>query len=351
MFFNQNILIRLFRAGMNIFICPRGNDDLFLAVDNFLHYPESELKHIRLLLFIKITSITLNGLYKIHYVLGHVVSSMLMLESVQVHETAKNSIVVDKLHVKQVPVSRKVVDALYFLYHAGGIRMFCKGLDAAIIYHLAQDSVASLLETLVFRHAFLKPVAYLTSSALLAELHLHWTHATILATSSTRAYFRLRHDKERWKILAVPALVYGTAELLMNNMPPYVRTFTTFLAESNSPVETGARTVVFTETLTAFIMLALRFLVPLPASITLTLIETSFLGTTKDTMVPFAKKRLSARTAELFSDQDIPVNFEAARKLVHVSTYLWLFELHIKKCLIHFSVELLDWFFISIFCL
>ncbi|KAL1970747.1 hypothetical protein VTN77DRAFT_2581 [Rasamsonia byssochlamydoides] len=272
---------------------------------------------------------------------------MLMLESVHVHEIAKDPTRVDEVGVKQGPVSRKVVDALSFLYRTGGIRMFCKGLDAAIVYHPAQSSVTGLLQALVFRHPFLRPVAYIISSVLLAELHLHWTHATISATSSC---FRLRHDRGRWKTLTIPALVHATAKVLMDYMPTYVKTSVTFLVEQHAPVEIRARKVVIiTEVLSAFLMLALRFFVLLPASITLMLIEASFVPKTEETIVPSAEKpQRRARIAELFSNQDTPVNWETARRLVHCSTHLWFLELHIKKCLIQLSVELLAWLLIGL---
>lgn len=124
-------------------------------------------------------------------------------------------------------------------------------------------------------------------------------------------------------------------------MPAYIEEL--FLAGT----EPELHAIIITDILTAFLMLTCRLSILLPASIMRILTEASLLLKTQETIIPSPdanKKGRGARIAEVFPGHDIPVDISGAWRLVHVSTCLWLTEeLHVKKCLIEFFVEMGAW--------
>jgi hypothetical protein len=108
------------------------------------------------------------------------------------------------------------------------------------------------------------------------------------------------------------------------------------------PISTGRRAGA--EICAVIIMLALRLLGLLPASIALILTETSLLPVNLETIIPSPKKKRGSTIAELFGGSKFSPGlaaFSSASKTFGLSQILWLIGLHLKKCLVQIAIELL----------
>jgi hypothetical protein len=76
-----------------------------------------------------------------------------------------------------------------------------------------QYSVVKLLSFLLP-----SPVAYIIASVLLAETYFFWTARTILPRDQVRLVPEPR-DRQRWKALVVPTLIYAVTNTAMTYVP------------------------------------------------------------------------------------------------------------------------------------
>jgi hypothetical protein len=277
---------------------------------------------------------------KIHYVLGHVMVSLLILESAKTREPVSS-----ETGMKRMPSTRHIRSTLSSLYRTEGICSFFNGLGAAITYWLARSSTTRLLQWLLFRHVYLQPIAHVFSCLLLAETHLYWTACTISASAAQKKQFSWCHDRTRWKLLAIPTLIYAAAEVVINHIPSGVELLT-LPAEGNAPVD--SRKVILSDILVSLLLLVLQFLLLLPSYIVWISIEGSLLPEKYETIVPSHRQR-GARIAELFPRGILPISWRKAYQMIRVGRWLWLIELHAKMCLCLLCVDIVTHF--VVYCL
>lgn len=98
------------------------------------------------------------------------------------------------------------------------------------------------------------------------------------------------------------------------------------------------------EVFAVIIMLVFRLLGLLPATITLILTEVSLLPGKLETTIPSPTKKRGSTIAELLGGRKIYPGlaaFSNALKPFGVPQFLWLIELHLKKCFVQIAIELL----------
>lgn len=100
---------------------------------------------------------------------------------------------------------------------------------------------------------------------------------------------------------------------------------------SKEQVYPGISVRASAEVLAVILLLTLRVLALLPASIILTLTEASLLPGTRETVIPSPEKQRGAVMVELLG----------GLKPFDISRVLWLVELHLKNCFIQIVFELL----------
>ncbi|KAJ5887680.1 hypothetical protein N7495_007721 [Penicillium taxi] len=172
----------------------------------------------------------------------------------------------------------------------------------------------------------LRPFAFAGSSVLLCELHMFWTCATISASRLPHPIFT-----KAWYNLATPSFLYGMSQFLMYQM----QTSMELSAYMNKPALVTIVRVI--------ILLVLRVFALLPTTIAVIVTETSLLPENLVTIIPSRTKPRGITVAELFGGTRIPRGFDAfsnASKAFGKNQYLWLMELHLKKCFIQSIIEL-----------
>lgn len=238
----------------------------------------------------------------------------------------------DGVDVKEVPASRQVVNYLHILYGHAGVGIFHKGLYIAVLHYLARTSIAALLGAIVFNPAFFQPITDILSTVAVSELHLYWTQRIVSARQTNLGCWTLGHNRQRWKALVIPSAAQGTALALL-------RYVSKSLPETAASIENVSWPIVTFAVLRAFLALFIRLFVLTPLSACLTLIEASFLNPNEETLVYSRRKKSFLPIQTLFLKREIPLSFKRARKQTLLLTCLWLFELHIKKCLVQMSLE------------
>jgi hypothetical protein len=283
-------------------------------------------------------------MHKIDYYLSHVVSIMLILESERIH-AANQSTADFNDNIRNTPTTRSLTRTTSFLYQTGGLRMFLNGLQAGIVYRIAHFLTKSLLQMVIFRHYLLKPIANVISTVLLAELHMAWTHATISATPSTGSLMKLRLRHKTWKSLAIPSLIYAAAQGILIYLPEAADSSWNLLFRRTGTEDVPVNYIAYFEVSTMLPTLIMRMTVILPVSIALVLIEASFLSQTETTIVPSTKGRRSRMATLVWGKlHRIQSGFSGVYGLVRGSTYFWLWELHVKRCLLQAAVDLVVMF-------
>ena len=245
------------------------------------------------------------------------------------------------IDVKEIPVSRQVVDTLSILYRHHDIGIFYKGLHVAILYHLARTSIAALLGATIFRSTYFQPIADVLSTVAVSELHLYWTQRSVSARKTRFGSWTFSHNRQKWKTLLIPSAAQGTALALL-------RYISKPLPETATSIEVASWSIVAFAVLRAFLALVTRSLMLSPLSVFLTLIEASFLNPFEETLVYSRRKKSFLRVGTIFPKGEIPLSFERVRKQALLSTCLWLLELHVKKCLIQMVLESLTFMVIRL---
>lgn len=210
-----------------------------------------------------------------------------------------------------------------------------------LVYQVTHYAIRACLEISLFRHELLTPFAYACSSVLLCKLHLIWTCATI--STHRHRLFALTEDanQRQWIHLAAPSFTYGICQALMHEAQSLVKGSMISPIEE-MPISTNRRAGA--EIFAVVIMLAFRFFGLLPASITLILTEASLLPGKLETIIPSATKKRGSTIAELRGGGRIPPGlaaFGSSLKGFGVPQFLWLIELHLKKCFVQIAIELL----------
>lgn len=223
------------------------------------------------------------------------------------------------------PLSRHVVSSLRKLYIHQGVRVFAKGLFIASIYQLLKTVLTSILTVTVFRPAWMHPFADFAATLLLAEIHMHWTHATML---SGKLNWRRFLDRSTWMRLSLPCAAQGSAVLLLNWISDYS-------PETSEGISSNAvQTLSAIAVLRVAVALAVRSFVLAPTAAWLTLVETSCLYSGQQTLVYDQGKRRFLTSGDVLTRTS-----DELRKTVSWHLCFWLLELHLKKCMAHILLE------------
>ncbi|PKX95155.1 uncharacterized protein P174DRAFT_510974 [Aspergillus novofumigatus IBT 16806] len=317
-----NFVLSLFRELLNTFIHSSGDDPLLARAHRLLQEKPAQAKDFTCLIPV-IVGIIFNLL--IQYVIGHVVMSILILETAEAqtdsHETGGE---------KRIPSCRQLTQTLSSLYSKGGLYLLFSGFGAACSYWTAHSSLTKLLSSLVLKHGTLRPLAYVVSSVVLAENHFFWSARTILPRDQINQVSR-RRDWRRWKSLTIPALIYASTETCMSHIPSIIENFSgtphenvTFARKSN---------ITLSDISVSVLMLALHLVLLLPSYIALISVEASFLPQACETIIPSSSRQRGARVRELLPSADLPLRAQKAWQMIGVGRVLWCLELHGKMTL------------------
>ncbi|CAG8224448.1 unnamed protein product [Penicillium salamii] len=308
----------------NILISPRGHGKLGRPVE--FDNQGFDLDRIDIPLYF--TALAVLSLYLpslLRYILGNVAPTLLILETPLQGKAAAE----EAGRVQRRSTFRNVRETFRLVRKAQGF-YFIRALIVGFLYTCTEVSIATILEWHLFRTEVLRPLASAISCGLLCELHLLFMYATISGQPiSFKAVLKKTPGQHRWKRLVVPALMYGFAETTMTQICDFVNI--AVLGPEKVPGSSRAGAEVLAVVLT----LAFRLLVLLPAQITRTLAEAAFLAPHIETIIPFPTKDRGLKIGELVSGDKPSTGFAALTdvfKPVGTPKYLWLIELHLKKC-------------------
>ena len=275
-------------------------------------------------------------LNKVRYLLGHVVAISLILEIARRDRAFSDQ---ERGHNKWPLTFRSIYKSIRQIYDTQSLYTFSRALVIGLVYQVTHYAIRACLEIAIFRHELLKPLVYVCSSVLLCKLHLIWTCATISAHSLRLLSLTENADQRKWTHLAVPSFTYGICQALMYEAQSLIQ------GSMISPGEgMSISTRAGAETFAVIIMLAFRLIGLLPASITLILTEASLLPGKLETIIPSPAKNRGSTIAELRGGDKIPPGlaaFTSSLKAFGVPQFLWLIELHLKKCFVQIAIELL----------
>ncbi|KAH0022224.1 hypothetical protein KCU78_g5838, partial [Aureobasidium melanogenum] len=245
-------------------------------------------------------------LASIRYTLGGVVASLAMIEDRQTTLVETRTLAVDEkedpdapldkarlideevMVIHQIPLTSSIRNTLKHLTSIGGFRARWRGLGAALIYNLVHSLTVSFIAMFVAAFTGLPVVgrilANIAANVLLTRIHMVWTHTVISEPSSLSWSQRLAQtDRTMFRALALPTLVHSIAELATYGLP--VAMFLFVGPEITSDRGNEQLLVRGASSLSAFILL--NVLILLPATVTRTRIEASFLPEDTKTIVPF----------------------------------------------------------------
>ncbi|KAH0150017.1 hypothetical protein KCU67_g10836, partial [Aureobasidium melanogenum] len=245
-------------------------------------------------------------LASIRYTLGGVVASLAMIEDRQTTLVETRTLAVDEkedpdapldkarlideevMVIHQTPLTSSIRNTLKHLTSIGGFRARWRGLGAALIYNLVHSLTVSFIAMFVAAFTGLPVVgrilANIAANVLLTRIHMVWTHTVISEPSSLSWSQRLAQtDRTMFRALALPTLVHSIAELATYGLP--VAMFLFVGPEITSDRGNEQLLVRGASSLSAFILL--NVLILLPATVTRTRIEASFLPEDTKTIVPF----------------------------------------------------------------
>lgn len=322
---------------LNILISQGGDGNLLREVDDYFSSTTIHKDFTFASFALIFSHFFLSGLTR--YLLGHAAATLLILEISRKDAVTSN---------QEVGSSKRPLDfrcaskAIRLIYGTQSFYTLSRGIVLAACYQVVHYVVRACLEGAFFRCELLKPFAYAGSSVLLCELHLLWTCATISAYRLGLPSFRKYATRRQWRHLATANLIYGICQALMHQVQSLVQR-SVFSSGDKMQISTSKRASA--EILAVIIVLAIRVVGLLPAFINLILTEASLLPGKFETIIPSPTKQRGSTIAELLGGGQVPLGLAAFRSALHafgVPQFLWLLELHLKKCLIQITIELLD---------
>ncbi|CAG7950235.1 unnamed protein product [Penicillium salamii] len=315
----------------NILISPRGHGQLGRPVE--FDNQGFDLDRIDIpLYFTALAALSFYLPSLLRYILGNVAPTLLILEAPLQGKAAAE----EAGEMQRRSTFRNVRETFRLIRKAQGL-YFIRELMVGYLYSLTEISTATLLQWYLFRTEVLRPLAFAISCGLLCEFHLLFMYTTISGQPiSFKAVLKRTPGQHRWKRLVVPALVYGFAETTMTQICDFVTIAVLGPKQAPGSSRAGA------EVLAVVLTLAFRLLVLLPAQITRTLAEAAFLAPHLETIIPSPTKDRGLKIGELVSGDKPSTGFAALTdvfKPVGKSKYLWLIELHLKKCFLQIVLE------------
>ncbi|KAI5257385.1 hypothetical protein E4T42_01067 [Aureobasidium subglaciale] len=245
----------------------------------------------------------------VHYTLGGVVASLAMIEDHQTAVVETRILAVDGkqdsdapldkarlideevMVVKQTPLTSSIRNTLKHLTTIGGFRARWRGLGSALIYDVVRSLTVGFITMFVAAFTGLPVVARvfanIAANVLCARIHMVWTHAVISEPSTLTWSQRLgQTDRNMWRALALPAFVHSVAELATYGLPVAMFLFVgPDVTTGDGDMDNQHLLARGAMSLLAFVML--NILILLPATVTRTRIEASFLPEESNTIVPF----------------------------------------------------------------
>lgn len=259
------------------------------------------------------------------YTLGHTLVTLLTVQSVSIKDDIHRNGDEDvDLNARSLPLSRQVVSYLRKIYVKQGLRVFAKGIYIAGIYQLLKTAITSILTATVLRPAWTYQFADFLVTILLAEVHMQWTHATLLSGKLNWRYRFWTVNRSTWRRLILPCAAQGGAVLLLNWTSDYIPDTSSNVAQTLSAIAV----------LRVAIALAVRSFVLAPATAWLTLAEASCLYSGQQTLVYNQGKGRFLSSGDILKTS----SNEPWRGVTWHSCF-WLLELHLKKCVVHILLE------------
>lgn len=254
------------------------------------------------------------------------------------------------------PISRSIFGTVIFLVRTAGLRVFFKGVKAAIFYRIAIHLLTLFIEKIerfiLGPRSFAPVVARLLASVLLSDLHLTWTQATISFPSSSSSLsassLSTRSPSSTLRILALPSLFFAAVQILLDSLPRLFMRFSVAFFPEYLRTADPWQCVLASKLLVNIFRLGLYN----PALAALILTEARLLPEGDSTIVPSTRGR-GARIGELgllgilsstlgSSAGDGPgLVSRLGWDLVRWPTMLWLWALYAKHCVVHFTVKFL----------
>lgn len=239
--------------------------------------------------------------------------------------------------VKQDPITGSIRKTIRHLHTVGGFTARWRGLGISMVYHLAHSLISNFIFSFVHPFAWVQVLAYVASSVLLARIHMTWTHVIISKPSSKPWFRRVAGDRKTWRTLVLPSAVYATAQMATIGLP-----FLAFVIFTSGPADAQQQCIGVM--VGGLIMLALSVLILLPASVTLTRIEASFLPADEDTIVPFDRTLNGATTNAITLDGSPSGSrkslFIEAWRSFDMASRLRLIKFYIKMALVQSTIVL-----------
>jgi len=240
--------------------------------------------------------------------------------------------------IKHDPITSSLRKTIRHLHSVGGFTARWRGLGAAMTYGVAHAILVNAFCTIFNPLPLVQAIAYVLSSMILAKLHMTWTHVMVSKPSAKPWFKRMSGDKQVGKALLLPSAVYAIAQILTFALP--MLAFAVFTSgDSSSDCQ------VLGAIGSAVTMLALSVLILLPASVTLTRIEASFLPEDEDTIVPFDRTLNGAKSSAVSLDgEQTSVRakslFIEAWRSFDMSSRLRLIKFYVKMVGVQFMIVL-----------
>ncbi|KAJ7110568.1 hypothetical protein C8R44DRAFT_800238 [Mycena epipterygia] len=255
-------------------------------------------------------------LASIRYTLGDVVASLAMIES-----PSSTAIVEAKLPayadeepliptdvdadadieitvVNHKPITAKLSTTMRQLRRVGGFRARWRGLGVSLLYHFAHAVVAGIFSRVLPVALLGNVLGSIFTSVILARVHMLWTH-TMIAHPTTKSFLQRMVPVKECKPLVLPTLVFAAAQQATFLLPLAVAVLLDLPGMPEHALHAAQRDEPATLALMALRILAVpasaalfALLVLLPASATLTRIETALLPADMQTIVPFDRAAL-----------------------------------------------------------
>lgn len=294
---------------------------------------------------------------KVRYTLGEVVATLAMIEQPQTTVVERSTRIVDEsdpdaplekerlideeiIVIQQDIITSKIRKTLMHLHRIGGFRARWRGIGASMAYHLAHSLTVNLISAFFGSFPPFRAIAYVVSSVLLSKIHMTWTHVMISQPSDKPWYKRIPQDKKIFKALMLPSFVYAVAEVLTFALPVGVALFCAPAAPLNKAEDVEVGPILVRVAMGGLTMLAMSVLILLPASVTLTRIEASFLPDDQETIVPFDRTFNGTNSAITLDGSSQKSLFIEAWRSFDMASRIRLIKFYVKMFFVQVMVVL-----------
>lgn len=231
-------------------------------------------------------------LFTINYTFGHILPTLLMIESPQeaiIFEPLATEDPDSTIKDPEQAAARPPYITSSFrqtIKHLGGVSGRFRGFWVFVANALIVQWIANML---IFIPFVPRGVATVIGSVIVALLPLTWTHI-VISEPSPKFWFRRIPSVKMWRKVAVPTAVLAVAEQITALVPLKLA----IVAGLNKDAKYTAQLSPRAQAMLALegfgiaaLSIALSFLFVLPASVTLTRVQASLLPDTEETIVPF----------------------------------------------------------------